>query len=240
MVRQRVRIRFAKREDLRFIGHRDLVRLMERLFRRAGIRLGMSQGFHPKPRMSFPSALAVGIEGHDEVMELEVAQPVEAEPLLAQLAEHAVPGLQFRHVELLAPGAPKARPTSAAYQVPVPAARRDQAADRVERLLAATEYPIRRPGKTRPVDLRPLLEKLALDGGVLFVRLAMGPGPGAGVRDVLAAMELDDLERDGVCLARTEVRIQTAGSRHAMRPGANRCGNTNAASPRVPITKANT
>ena len=54
MVRQRVRIRFRKQGDLRLIGHRDLVRCLERLFRRAGLPLGMSEGFHPKPRMSFP------------------------------------------------------------------------------------------------------------------------------------------------------------------------------------------
>ncbi|HBO42708.1 MAG TPA: hypothetical protein DD670_01970 [Planctomycetaceae bacterium] len=62
-VRQRVRIRFSKQGDLRLIGHRDLVRVMERLFRRAELPLGMSQGFHPKPRMSFPTALALGIGG---------------------------------------------------------------------------------------------------------------------------------------------------------------------------------
>ncbi len=74
MIRQRVRIRFRKEDDLRLISHRDLVRTLERLFRRAELPLGMSEGFHPKPRMSFPSALAVGIAGTDEVMELELSQ----------------------------------------------------------------------------------------------------------------------------------------------------------------------
>ena len=60
MIRQRVRIRFPKQDDLRLISHRDLMRAWERLFRRAGVALSMSEGFHPKPRMSFPSALAVG------------------------------------------------------------------------------------------------------------------------------------------------------------------------------------
>ncbi len=73
MVRLRVRIRFSKQGDLRLIGHRDLMRCLERVFRRAQLALGFSQGFHPKPRMTFPSALAVGIEGLDEVMEVELA-----------------------------------------------------------------------------------------------------------------------------------------------------------------------
>ena len=74
MVRPRVRIRFCKQGDLRLIGHRDLMRCLERLFRRAGLALAMSQGFHPKPRVTFPLALAVGIEGLDEVMELELTE----------------------------------------------------------------------------------------------------------------------------------------------------------------------
>ncbi len=35
-IRQRVRIRFGKQDDLRWASHRDLMRLWERLFRRAG------------------------------------------------------------------------------------------------------------------------------------------------------------------------------------------------------------
>ena len=60
MLRRRIRIRFRKIDDVRQISHLDLIRTMERLFRRAGLQLGMSEGFHPKPRMSFPSALNVG------------------------------------------------------------------------------------------------------------------------------------------------------------------------------------
>ena len=66
MIRQRARIRFRKEGDLRLIGHRDLVRAVERTLRRAGVQLSMSEGFHPKARLNFPSALSVGITGEDE------------------------------------------------------------------------------------------------------------------------------------------------------------------------------
>ena len=119
MVRLRVRIRFCKQDDLRLIGHRDLMRCFERLFRRASVPLGMSQGFHPKPRMTFPLPLAVGIEGADEVMELEIADPIGAEDLLARLISQAPRGLTPKSVEILAPGEKKARALRASYQVPV-------------------------------------------------------------------------------------------------------------------------
>ena len=96
MVRLRVRLRFSKQGDLRLIGHRDLMRCLERLFRRAGLALSFSEGFHPKPRMTFPLALAVGIEGVDEVMELELAETTTADELLRRFTPHAPPGLVFR------------------------------------------------------------------------------------------------------------------------------------------------
>ncbi len=120
MVRLRVRIRFCKQDDLRLIGHRDLMRCFERLFRRASVPLGMSQGFHPKPRMTFPLPLAVGIEGADEVMELELAESRSAEDLLARLKSQAPRGLTPLSVEILPPGAKKAHARSASYEVPVP------------------------------------------------------------------------------------------------------------------------
>jgi radical SAM-linked protein len=85
MIRQRIRIRFAKQDDLRWLSHRDLLRTWERLIRRAGLPLSMTEGFHPKPRMNFPSALAVGITGLDEVVELELCEERTAEELLEHL-----------------------------------------------------------------------------------------------------------------------------------------------------------
>ena len=53
MVRQRVRIRFRKQGDLRFVGHRDLVRSLERLFRaRAGF--GDEPGISPQAENELP------------------------------------------------------------------------------------------------------------------------------------------------------------------------------------------
>ncbi len=209
MVRQRVRIRFRKQGDLRLIGHRDLVRSMERLFRRAGLRLGMSQGFHPKPRMSFPSALAVGIEGLDEAMELELAQRYTADELLRRLKSHSLPGLSFRSVEILPPESRKAQLTGACYQVPIPPQRQADVAGRATRLMAGSTYPISRPDKGKQVDLRRSLRGLTLADGVLTMHLAAGGQQSAGPRDVLRALGLDDLERVGAYLTRAKVELQS-------------------------------
>ena len=180
---------------------------MERLFRRAGLRLGMSEGFHPKPRMSFPSALAVGIEGLDEVMELELAEPYTREELLRRLSSQALPGLAFQSIEPLPPGTRKAQLKSAVYRVAIPAARRADVADRTARLLAQSSCPITRPGKPGVIDVRLFLEELTLRDGVLAMRLSTSRRQSAGPRDVLEVLGLRDLDEQGAHLTRTTVEL---------------------------------
>jgi radical SAM-linked protein len=202
-------MRFCKQGDLRLIGHRDLMRCLERLFRRAGLPLAMSQGFHPKPRMTFPSALAVGIAAVDEVLELELTKPCTAEEFLQRLTPQAPPGLRLTSAEVLPEGARKAQARSFSYQVPIPAGRDDGLAEKIDRLMAGSSCPIPRPQRRSSVDLRPLLEELSLEGGVLRMRLRAGGGATAGARDVLSALGLSDLELEGVHLTRTAVEIQS-------------------------------
>lgn len=209
MVRLRVRIRFCKQGDLRLIGHRDLMRCFERLFRRAGLPLGMSQGFHPKPRMTFPLPLAVGIEGAEEVMELELAELLSAEDVLARLESQAPRGLTPKAVEILPPEAKKARVRSASYQAPIPPPLEDGLGERIDRLLAQSSATITRAHGRSPIDMRPMLEELLFRDGVLSMRLRIEQEGGVGPRDVLAALELKDLESHGVHLTRTAVELSS-------------------------------
>ncbi len=190
------------------------MRSLERLFRRAGLSLGMSEGYRPKPRMNFPLALAVGIEGRREVMELELNEAPPADELLARLQPQALPGLRFESLEVLSPGSPAARlraarAVSASYRMAIPLSRLPGLDDQVQRLLSASTLPIRRPNRSAPIDLRASLLALALGEGSLEMRLKTDPGGSAGPRDVLAALGLEDLEHEGIALTRTDVEIDS-------------------------------
>ena len=183
------------------------MRCLERLFRRAGLKLSFSEGFHPKPRVTFPLALAVGIEGVDEVMEVELAERYEAEELWRRLAPQAPPGLEFRTIEVLPEGAKKAHVRSASYEAPIPETCEADLAQRIGRLLAAESWPIDRGPRRAAIDLRPLLLELVLGQGVLRMRLRVAAQGSVGPRDVLAAVGLGHLEQQGVRLRRTAVEI---------------------------------
>jgi radical SAM-linked protein len=207
MVRQRIRIRFSKQDNLRWISHRDLLRTLERLFRRAELKLGMTEGFHPRPRMSFPLALGVGIAAQDEVMELELAETCDADDILNRLRRHAVPGLEFNSVEVLASGEPKRQVESVTLECPVPAARRAETARAIDRFLAEDACLVNRPNRDMPVDIRQDVRQLRLQDDRLLLQLEITAGATARPQEVLAAIGLDALEDDGYYLTRTTVQL---------------------------------
>jgi radical SAM-linked protein len=209
MIRQRIRIRFRKEGDLRLISHRDLVRTLERAFRRAELPLSMSEGFHPKPRMSFPSALAVGIAGTDEVMELELSQQRTAEEVLAALTPHLPPGLAINTAAVLAEGTRKAQVRFVLFEIPVPAELRGEAARRIELLLSKSEHIVQREEGRGPVDVRSYVDRLELVDDRLRMRLRVTGEGAARPREVLEALGLDELESQGVYLSRTRVELES-------------------------------
>jgi radical SAM-linked protein len=85
------RIRFTKTGRMRFLSHHDLMRLFERALRRTGLPLRMTEGYNPHPVVAFPTALGLGIESRDEILEFELSSwsaPRQIEKLLGgQLPE---------------------------------------------------------------------------------------------------------------------------------------------------------
>ena len=79
----RLRIRFAKLGKIRWTSHRDTARMWERAFRRVGVPLAYSNGFAPRPRVSFGLALSTGYESVAEYLDVEVAEDeYQAQPQL--------------------------------------------------------------------------------------------------------------------------------------------------------------
>jgi len=81
------RVRFTKTGKMRFLSHHDLMRLFERALRRSGLPLRMTEGYNPHPVIAFPTALGLGIESLDEILEFELTSwtaPRQLEKLLGE------------------------------------------------------------------------------------------------------------------------------------------------------------
>jgi radical SAM-linked protein len=189
MVRHRVKIRFRKLGNLCFIGHRDMMRTIERLLRRSKLPVAMSEGFHPKVRMSFPSALALGVSGEAEVMELDLTENLETETILQSLNDCSVEGLSFYSAVKVSEGVPKARVTSDRYEMLLPENLCEKTSRLINPFLAQhSVWGVKSNGKS--VDIRSAVLSLRLEGNCLKMELAVTSGSDAGFREVLDILEL--------------------------------------------------
>ncbi len=73
---QKLRIRFSREEEIKFISHLDIMRLWQRAFNRAGIPIAYSEGFNPHPRISLAAPLALGITSEAELMDIVITRQV--------------------------------------------------------------------------------------------------------------------------------------------------------------------
>lgn len=207
----KVRLRFAKCGDLRLVSHHDLLRCMERLLRRAEIPVALSQGFNPRPKIVFTLALALGIEGRREVLELDLAGMMEPTEVLHRLRAAAPPGLEFQEAAAVPPGRP-AHAQAVEYQFDVPADRRDAAEAALARFLASTDWPYtrHRPDRDRDVavDLRPFVLDAGFEqAGALRFRMKISPNGSARPEELIDALGLRDLLGQGSVLIRTEMEL---------------------------------
>ncbi len=207
-----LRLRFAKRGDLRLVSHHDLLRCLERMVRRAQIPLALSQGFTPRPRIVFALPLALGIEGCDEVVDLELSRPVEPADVLIRLKQVAPAGFDWIEAQPLGAGAPAPRPVAVEYRLDVPEQRREPTRKALASLLAGTTCLVtrRRPGghSPRTIDLRPFLLTAELtEEGTLKARLKVSPDGSARPEELLECLGLRDLLDQGVFPVRTQVEL---------------------------------
>ncbi|HWN66910.1 MAG TPA: TIGR03960 family B12-binding radical SAM protein [Haliangium sp.] len=102
------RLRYAKVGRAAYLGHLDTGRMLARLFRRAGIALAYSRGFHPKPLVQFSPALSLGVPSLGELLEvtLEVTDAMPAAELLERLREVSPEGFVFASAHELPAGGP--------------------------------------------------------------------------------------------------------------------------------------
>ncbi|MCF0105085.1 MAG: TIGR03960 family B12-binding radical SAM protein [Eggerthellaceae bacterium] len=83
----KIRISYKKPQRLAMISHRELTKAIERLVRRTGLPYVLSQGYNPHIKLSFGSALPVGVASECEIFDLQLSEYVLQSELLKRLVE---------------------------------------------------------------------------------------------------------------------------------------------------------
>ena len=90
---QRLRVWFGKQGDMALVSHLDLMRLFDRVVRRAGLPVAFTGGFHPTPRISLANALALGATSSGEIVDFELTRSVSVESFREQLVRELPPDI---------------------------------------------------------------------------------------------------------------------------------------------------
>jgi len=95
---QRLRIRFCRGEEIKFISHLDIMRLWQRALHRAGIPLAYSEGFNPHPRISLAAPLPTGVTSEAELMDIFCARWVSPHLFTTAVSQQLPPGIKILQV----------------------------------------------------------------------------------------------------------------------------------------------
>ncbi len=70
------RVEITKGDPIRYISHLDYANLLQRAIRRAKLPAAYSEGFNPHMKVSFSSALAVGVTADTEYADIELTKDI--------------------------------------------------------------------------------------------------------------------------------------------------------------------
>jgi len=164
-------VRFSKLGKVRWTSHRDVARMWERALRRACVPVAHTEGFSPRPKLSFGLALSTGHESLAEYLDIDVMGAPDG-PDLAEwprLLSPVLPvGLDVQVATAIDPRAPSLQQevTACTWQIEVVGVDEGQANAAVVAALAAEHLVATRTRKGHEVtdDLRPAIVHLAVAG----------------------------------------------------------------------------
>jgi radical SAM-linked protein len=166
---QRLRVRFHRLKELKYISHLDIMRMWQRAFRRADITLAYSEGFNPQPRISLAAPLAIGVTSQAELMDAYLSRWVSPHNLTVAVNRQLPPGIEILQVSPVPLTQPSLQSLVrfAEYIVEV-SSRKDEQEVRqaLDELLARDKLPWQHSRDTGPrhYDLRRLVDGLSLAG----------------------------------------------------------------------------
>ena len=194
---------FEKGESVRWLGHLDILRTFERAIRRAELPIAFSNGFNPRERLFFASALSTGVTGEAEVAALELTELTPVDTIVDRLNLAFPQGIRVHRCEQIPDIGSRDILNAylrADYEVVCvlpEMATLDVIQAAIDQLMAQSELPVtrEREGRVKSVDIRPGLYALELlpdrthaDRLKLSMSVALGESGNTKPSEVIATL----------------------------------------------------
>jgi radical SAM-linked protein len=209
----RYRIGYTKTGPARFLSHLELTRVFARALRRAGLPLKFSGGFHPMPRITFHTALPVGLESEEEFCDVLLRELPTARMLEGCLRQFPA-GISILGIEPIALKNKAVPARMRSYRVRLPAgAAADLQRTRalLEQFSARAERPFEMQSKKGPhtLDLKQIVRGLSLsDDGLLELHIDPVAARVPRINDIVGEIfELTAEERAALAVMKLRAHI---------------------------------
>ena len=186
--RQEIKITFSKGGDLRFISHRNVASLLERAVRRAKLSVAFSEGYNPRPRISFPSALETGVASDCEIVFIRLRQCRDNAVLAKDLARELPEEIAVLEVEKADKETLRSM-KGAGYAVSLP---EDRALDQEDLDSVRESGVVERERSKKSIKLSSYVCRLQLQGENLEMEIAADADGSLRPREILKALCVDD------------------------------------------------
>ena len=197
MAVQRLRVRYGRAGDVRYIAHLDMMRMWWRIMRRAGIPLAYSGSARPK--LSIAAALPVGVTSDGELLDVYLRRRLSGFYFVKQVEPQLPSGVQVHEVIDVPIDAPSLQSLvrRAEYAVTVEPPAEADVESAVREFLEAESVPWehRREKQVRRYDLRKMVfdlwvEEPANGTAALGMTLKTDPESSGRPEQVVAALGL--------------------------------------------------
>jgi len=162
-------IKFSKESEIKFVGHLDLMRTIQRMMKRSGLPVSYSLGFNPHINLSLAQPLAVGIYSSGDYFDAPFEEEVPELDIKEALNQSAPPGIRvFEVVKLKVEDNHQkvfksmAAIDAAKYKIRIRYSDTSLLNEEMEALLKLNQWNILKKSKRQEnvVDIRPMINEI--------------------------------------------------------------------------------
>lgn len=189
----RYRLHYRKFGHAVATSHLDTLRMMPKIFRRAGLEPVFTQGFNPHPKISAGFPLPFGFASEDELLDIFLNGAVDN--LTGKLNRVLPDGFEIIDCEEVPSNWPSVFATTAGFHYLIKPGDgiSPELNGRIDEFLSATEILITRDssGDKKPLNLRPFVQDMRIEGDDLLIIIKVIDGRTVKIKEILQTLHID-------------------------------------------------
>lgn len=179
-------IKFTKDSEIKFIGHLDLLRTIQRMIKRSGLPVDYTNGFNPHMQTLLAQPLSVGVYSGGDYMDVYFKEKIEENQIIESLNACAPEGIEILQVVKIIPkeDVKKFKSMSAIdgadYKIKIKYTDTISLDEEMKKILCSDIWEINRKTKTKEtkIDIKPMVHtiKYSIEENVLVLKVLLSCG----------------------------------------------------------------